>query len=83
MTVTQLKDALGWKVFHMADPDRTVTGGYAGDLLSWVMGRAGQDCACGGEGSDPAGYRRGHLFRGLPPGRLPEMSGLTGKERRV
>ena len=45
MTVTQLKDALGWKVFHMADPDRTVTGGYAGDLLSWVMGRAGQDCA--------------------------------------
>ena len=45
MTVTQLKDALGWKVFHMADPDRLVTGGYAGDLLSWVMGRAGQDCA--------------------------------------
>lgn len=45
MTVTQLKDALGWKVFHMADPDRPVTGGYAGDLLSWVMGRAGQDCA--------------------------------------
>ena len=40
MTVTQLKDALGWKVFHMADPDRPVTGGYAGDLLSWVMGRA-------------------------------------------
>ena len=45
MTVTQLKDTLGWKVFHMADPDRPVTGGYAGDLLSWVMGRAGQDCA--------------------------------------
>ena len=22
-----------------------MTGGYAGDLLSWVMGRAGQDCA--------------------------------------
>lgn len=45
MTVTQLKDALGWKAFHIADPDRPVTGGYAGDLLSWVMGRAGQDCA--------------------------------------
>ena len=45
MTVTQLKDTLGWKVFHMADPDRPVKGGYAGDLLSWVMGRAGQDCA--------------------------------------
>ena len=24
----------------MPDPDREVTGGYAGDLLSWVMGRA-------------------------------------------
>lgn len=45
MTVTQIKDVLGWKAFHIADPDRTVRGGYAGDLLSWVMGRAGQDCA--------------------------------------
>lgn len=24
----------------MPDPERKVTGGYAGDLLSWVMGRA-------------------------------------------
>ena len=24
----------------MPDPEREVTGGYAGDLLSWVMGRA-------------------------------------------
>lgn len=24
----------------MPDPDKEVTGGYAGDLLSWVMGRA-------------------------------------------
>lgn len=24
----------------MPEPDREVTGGYAGDLLSWVMGRA-------------------------------------------
>ena len=24
----------------MPDPDRDITGGYAGDLLSWVMGRA-------------------------------------------
>lgn len=45
MTVTQIKETLGWKAFHIADPDRQVTGGYAGDLLSWVMGRAGQDCA--------------------------------------
>ncbi len=25
--------------------EREVSGGYAGDLLSWVMGRAGRDCA--------------------------------------
>lgn len=26
----------------MPDPEREVTGGYAGDLLSWVMGRANE-----------------------------------------
>ena len=31
--------------FHLAQPDRPVSGGYAGDLLSWVLGRAGQDAA--------------------------------------
>ena len=45
MTVKEIQQALGWTAFHVADPDRRVTGGYAGDLLSWVMGRAGQDCA--------------------------------------
>lgn len=45
MTVGEVRETLGWKAFHTADPDRRVTGGYAGDLLSWVMGRAGQDCA--------------------------------------
>lgn len=45
MTVKALQEQLGWTVFHMAGPDRQVTGAYAGDLLSWVMGRAGQDCA--------------------------------------
>ena len=45
MTVKELQETLGWTVFHQADPNRQVTGGYAGDLLSWVMGRAGQDCA--------------------------------------
>lgn len=45
MTVREIKENLGWKAFHIADPDRQVRGGYAGDLLSWVMGRAGQDCA--------------------------------------
>jgi len=39
MTVFELRDALGLTVFH-EEEDRQVTGGYAGDLLSWVMGRA-------------------------------------------
>ena len=45
MTVKALQEQLGWTAFHMAGPDRQVTGAYAGDLLSWVMGRAGQDSA--------------------------------------
>jgi len=40
MTVKQLVDSLSLKVICMPDGDREVTGGYAGDLLSWVMGRA-------------------------------------------
>lgn len=40
MTVKQLADSLSLKVICMPDGDREVTGGYAGDLLSWVMGRA-------------------------------------------
>ena len=45
MTVQQAAARLGWTEFPLADPERRVSGGYAGDLLSWVMGRAGQDCA--------------------------------------
>ena len=45
MTVQQAAARLGWTEFYLADPERRVSGGYAGDLLSWVMGRAGQDCA--------------------------------------
>ena len=45
MTVAQIAARLGWTEIYMAEPERTVSGGYAGDLLSWVMGRAGQDCA--------------------------------------
>ena len=45
MTVKGLIDALDLTVFHLAEPDRQVTCGYAGDLLSWVIGRAGQDAA--------------------------------------
>ena len=40
MTAKELREALALQVLSEPDPDRTVTGGYAGDLLSWVMGRA-------------------------------------------
>ena len=40
MTVQALSQALSLQVFHLAEPEREVTGGYCGDLLSWVMGRA-------------------------------------------
>ena len=45
MTVNDLARELGLRVFCMPSPEREVTGGYAGDLLSWVMGRASADCA--------------------------------------
>ena len=45
MTVQQLIQQLDLTAFHLAGPDRPVTGGYCGDLLSWVMGRASAgDC---------------------------------------
>ncbi len=40
MTVKELREALDLQVLSETEPDRAVTGGYAGDLLSWVMGRA-------------------------------------------
>ena len=40
MTVQTLKEMLSLTEFHLAEPEREVSGGYAGDLLSWVMGRA-------------------------------------------
>ena len=40
MTVNELAEALKLNIFCMPDGDRRVEGGYAGDLLSWVMGRA-------------------------------------------
>ena len=43
MTVRELIDALSLKPLVLADESREVTGGYAGDLLSWVMGRAQAD----------------------------------------
>lgn len=40
MTVKELCDKLGYTPLYLGDPEAEVTGGYAGDLLSWVMGRA-------------------------------------------
>jgi len=35
-----LRERLKLEILSEGDPDRTVTGGYAGDLLSWVMSGA-------------------------------------------
>lgn len=42
-TVQDLIQAFSLRVFHLAEPGRTISGGYAGDLLSWVLGRAELD----------------------------------------
>lgn len=43
MTVKQLIDSCGFTAAALPDGDREVSGVYIGDLLSWVMGRAGAD----------------------------------------
>ncbi|MEG1525335.1 MAG: hypothetical protein RRZ24_05345 [Clostridia bacterium] len=40
MTVDALAEALQLQQIVVCDGGRRVTGGYTGDLLSWVMGRA-------------------------------------------
>ena len=40
MTVAQLQAVTDLEILTMPNPDAEITGGYAGDLLSWVMGRA-------------------------------------------
>ena len=40
MTVKELADKYSFEVLCMPEPDREICGGYIGDLLSWVMGRA-------------------------------------------
>lgn len=45
MTVQTLVESLGLTPFHLAEPDRPVTGGYCGDLLTWVMSNAPMDGA--------------------------------------
>ena len=44
-TAAQLAAELGLEVLNETDGERSITCGYAGDLLSWVMGRAPADCA--------------------------------------
>ena len=38
MKVSDLVRETGWKALALSDPDAEVKGGFAGDLLSWVMG---------------------------------------------
>ena len=45
MTVRELSASNGFKAICMPDGEREICGGYAGDLLSWVMGRASEGCA--------------------------------------
>lgn len=40
MTVRELSERPGYTPLTLPDPDREIEGGYCGDLLSWVMGRA-------------------------------------------
>ncbi len=40
MTVMELSKTPDFSAIYIADGDREISGGYAGDLLSWVMGRA-------------------------------------------
>jgi len=40
LTVKELAQKLSFKELSISDADREVAGGYCGDLLSWVMGRA-------------------------------------------
>ena len=44
MKACEVSEKLGLEVLCMPDPDHEAFGAYAGDLLSWVMGRAGADC---------------------------------------
>ena len=43
MKVSELVKVANLEVLAMPEPEREVVGGYVGDLLSWVMGRAQTD----------------------------------------
>lgn len=40
MNVRELAHVMALSEFIVPEPEREVSGGYVGDLLSWVMGRA-------------------------------------------
>lgn len=42
MTVSELCRAADLEILSLPNPGAEVTGGYSGDLLSWVMGRASE-----------------------------------------
>ncbi len=42
MKTAQTAEMLGLKIFCMPSPDKEISGGYTGDLLSWVMGRVNE-----------------------------------------
>lgn len=44
MTVAELVQNMKLEAISLPYPDCEVTGTYAGDLLSWVMGRADEGC---------------------------------------
>ena len=44
MKVCELADNLGLEALSLPCPDKEIEGAYAGDLLSWVMGRAESGC---------------------------------------
>lgn len=43
-TASELRERLGLELVTEGQGDRMVSCGYAGDLLSWVMGRAPEGC---------------------------------------
>ena len=45
MTVNELSAMAGIRAVTLPDGEREINGVYIGDLLSWVMGRAGADQA--------------------------------------
>lgn len=45
MTVNELAEKCSFQKIAVPHGEREIASGYAGDLLSWVMGRAKEDCA--------------------------------------